>query len=234
MSERALLFEFEHVVVALDGASIVLDIDALQFPDEGITVLIGPSGAGKSTLLRLCNRLEVPTSGRVRYRGDDISLLDPLVLRRRVGMVFQRPTLFGGTVADNLRVARAGADRGVCGGALQRAGLDPAFLDRTADEISGGEAQRVCLARTLLTDPEVLLMDEPTSALDPSMTRTLERLAVRLAGDGVSIVWVTHDLAQAERIADRKVVLSGGRLADESQAARYISDSTSPPTGGEA
>ena len=77
-------------------------------------------------------------------------------------------------------------------------------------------------------------MDEPTSALDPSMTRTLERLAVRLAGDGVSIVWVTHDLAQAERIADRKVVLSGGRLADESQAARYIRDSTSPPTGGEA
>ena len=82
----------------------------------------------------------------------------------------------------------------------------------------------MCLARTLLTDPDVLLMDEPTSALDPSMTRTLERLAVRLSGDGVPILWVTHDLAQAERIAGRKIVLDGGRLADEAQAARYIND----------
>ncbi len=216
------LFEFEHVTVAFDADTVVLDLDELRLPDDGITVLVGPSGAGKSTVLRLCNRLEVPTSGMVRYRGDDINSLDPLVLRKRVGMVFQRPTLFGGTVAENLRVARPEADEDECGEVLARVGLGQAFQPRTADDLSGGEAQRVCLARTLLTGPEVLLMDEPTSALDPAMTRTLERLATQLARDAVPIIWVTHDLDQAERIADRKIVLVAGRLADESHAATYI------------
>jgi len=220
--ERSPLFEFDHVVVAPGDGTPILDIDQLDLPDDGITVLVGPSGAGKSTLLRLCNRLEVPTSGRVRYRGTDIATLDPLVLRRRVGMVFQRPALFGGTVSENLRVARADADAQECAAALDRAGLDAAFLNRTADDLSGGEAQRACLARTLLTGPDVLLMDEPTSSLDPAMSRTLERLAARLATDGVPVLWVTHDLAQAERIAHRKVVLVGGRLADETQAASYV------------
>lgn len=222
VSDRPPLFAFEHTQVAFGDGPPVLAVDGLRIPDGGVTVVIGPSGAGKSTLLRLCNRLEVASAGTVRYRGDDVSTCDPLVLRRRVGMVFQRPTLFAGTVADNLLVADPGANDAACVAVLDRVGLGAPFLARTADDLSGGEAQRACLARTLLTEPDVLLMDEPTSSLDPSATRVLERLATGLAADGVPVLWVTHDLAQAERIADRTVVLVGGRLADEAEAQAYL------------
>jgi putative ABC transport system ATP-binding protein len=184
-----------------------------------MVVLVGPSGAGKSTLLRLCNRLDVPEAGRVLYRGDDVADLDPLALRRRVGMVFQRPTPFPGTVADNLRIAEpALADAGAVT-ALERVGLDAGFLERPATELSGGEAQRVCLARTLVTDPEVVLMDEPTSSVDRAARLALESLAYGLVGDGVSVMWVTHDLDQMRRIADHVIVVIAGRIAHAADSA---------------
>jgi putative ABC transport system ATP-binding protein len=176
-------------------------------------VLVGPSGAGKSTLLRLCNRLDVPTSGRVLFRGDDVAGLDPLALRRRVGMVFQRPTPFPGTVMENLRVAEPdlGVDDAVA--VLERVRLEPDLLDRPATELSGGEAQRVCLARTLVTQPKVVLMDEPTSSVDRAARLALESLARELVHDGVSVLWVTHDLDQMRRVADQVVVVIAGRIA---------------------
>jgi putative ABC transport system ATP-binding protein len=131
-------------------------------------------------------------------------------------MVFQRPTPFPGTVRDNLLVARPDADEAALAHALERAALDAGFLDRVADQLSGGEAQRVCLARTLITDPEVLLMDEPTSALDDDATGVLEQLACGLAcsDEAVPVVWVTHDRAQVDRIADRRLVVEEGRVRD--------------------
>jgi putative ABC transport system ATP-binding protein len=216
------LFEFDDVVVRF-GDDVVLDHVTASIPDGGaITCLLGASGAGKSTLLRLCNRLEAPTRGAVRFRGRSLSETDPLRLRRAVGMVFQRPTLFAGSVRDNLRVAEPTADAAAMAEALGRARLPAAFLDRDGDSLSGGEAQRACLARTLITGPEVLLMDEPTSALDPTATKSLEELGRSLAGDGMPILWVTHDLGQADRIADRRIVLVGGRLADEHQVEHYL------------
>ena len=205
------LFRFDGVSVVFDTTR-ALDAITLDVPDDGITAIVGPSGSGKSTLLRLCNRLEVPTSGTISFRGADLEKLDPLILRRRVGMVFQRPTPFGGTVRDNLRVAASDADDGICATALGRAGLDRAFLDRPAADLSGGEAQRACIARTLVTDPEALLMDEPTSALDEDNRLALERVARELADGGVPLIWVTHDLDQMRRIADRVVELDDGRL----------------------
>ncbi|HEX4868954.1 MAG TPA: phosphate ABC transporter ATP-binding protein [Acidimicrobiales bacterium] len=205
------LFAFEAVVVEAGGRRILDGVTA-ELPDRGVTCLVGPSGSGKSTMLRLCNRLEVPTSGVVRFRGTDLAELDVLAHRRRVGMVFQRPTPFPGTVRDNLLVARPGTDDGVLGVVLERAALPEHFLDRVADELSGGEAQRMCLARTLVTDPEVLLMDEPTSSLDADAAKELERLARRLADDGVPVVWVSHDLAQVDRIADARLLVDQGRV----------------------
>lgn len=205
------LFAFEDVELELGGRR-VLDGVRAELPDSGVTCLVGPSGSGKSTLLRLCNRLEVPTAGVVRFRGDDVAGLDPLRLRRRVGMVFQRPTPFPGTVGDNLRVARPDADDDSLRATLERAALPAAFLDRVADDLSGGEAQRMCVARTLVTEPEVLLMDEPTSALDPEATKDLERLARQLADRGVRVVWVSHDPAQVDRIADARFVVDAGRV----------------------
>lgn len=216
------LFRFDRVSVRF-GDTLVLDEVTAVIPDGGsITCLLGPSGSGKSTMLRLCNRLEVPTQGCIRFRDEDIALAEPLQLRRRVGMVFQRPTVFPGSVRDNLAVAQPHATDDECAQALERAHVDLSLLDREADALSGGEAQRVCLARTLITEPEVLLMDEPTSALDPASTRSLEELGTELASGGMPIVWVTHDLGQAERIADDRLILTGGRIADDHEAAHYL------------
>lgn len=205
------LFTFDDVHVELGGRDVLVGVDA-QVPDGALTTVVGPSGSGKSTLLRLCNRLAVPASGRVLLRRDDLARLDVLALRRRVGMVFQAPTLFAGTVRDNLAVAVPGGPECAWREALARAELSADFLDRDADTLSGGEAQRACLARTLVTDPEVLLADEPTSSLDESTARTLERLARELVDDGVPVLWVTHDPAQSRRLADWVLALDGGRV----------------------
>ncbi|MFP5580034.1 MAG: phosphate ABC transporter ATP-binding protein [Acidimicrobiia bacterium] len=216
------LFEFDDVVVRF-GDDVALDHVTASVPDGGaITCLLGASGSGKSTLLRLCNRLEVPASGTVRFRGRSLDDIDPLRLRRSVGMVFQRPTPFPGSVRDNFLVADPQATEQAMRRVLDQVHLPLTFLDREADSLSGGEAQRACLARTLITEPEVLLMDEPTSALDPTATRALEELGRELADDGMPILWVTHDLDQADRIADRRIVLVGGRLADEHQVEHYL------------
>jgi putative ABC transport system ATP-binding protein len=181
-------------------------------PEHGVTALIGPSGSGKSTLLRLCNRLECPTEGTVRFRSDDVAGVDPQQLRRRVGMVFQEPTPFPGTVHDNLLVAEPALSDADARATLERADLSADFLDRPAGELSAGEAQRVCLARTLATRPEVLLMDEPTSSVDPRSRHALEDMTTSLARHGVPVVWVTHDHSQARRIANHVLVLIAGRV----------------------
>ncbi len=216
------LFELRDVVVSI-GEIVVLDHITARVADGGrITAVQGPSGAGKSTLLRLCNRLVSPTSGDVHFRGTPIGALDPIALRRRVGMVFQRPTLFPGSVRDNLLTADPGADPDAMIDVLERSRARAGLLDRDGDALSGGEAQRVCLARTLLTQPEVLLMDEPTSALDPTATRGLEELGRALADEGMPILWVTHDLEQSDRIADERIVLVDGRIARPDELAHYL------------
>jgi putative ABC transport system ATP-binding protein len=204
-------FEFERVSVVRAGRRVLDQITA-SIPAVGITVVAGPSGAGKTTLLRLCNRLEVPDQGIVSYRGQPLDELDPLTLRRRVGMVFQRSTPFPGSVADNLAVALPHAGTGELSTALRRVALDPGLLDQEARTLSGGELQRMCLARTLVTQPETLLLDEPTSALDAQPKQVFERAARELAAQGITIIWVTHDGAQARRVADRIYQLRDGHL----------------------
>jgi len=222
---------FDAVTVTTDdGVELLRDVD-LAVGAGSIACIAGPSGAGKSTLLRLGNRLEVPSAGVVRFEGRDAAAIDPRELRRRVGMVFQRPVVFAGTVRDNLQVASPDAADARFDASLRQVGLDGGFLDRVGDDLSGGEAQRVCIARALLTDPEVLLMDEPTSALDPESRRGIEALAHDLAGSGLAIAWVSHDLGQARRLGGRVTVLIGGRNATSAEAARYLASDDEPPEG---
>ena len=221
------LFSFEGVeVVAPDGTRVLRDVD-LTVPADRTTVVVGPSGAGKSTLLRLCNRLEVPTGGTVRFRGTPLDDLDPRAHRRRVGMVFQRPTAFPGTVGDNLLVADPDADHDALHDVLQAVGLDGSLHGREADALSGGEAQRLCIARALLTRPEVLLLDEPTSSLDDDARDEVEAMADRLRDRGVTLVWVTHDQAQAARRGDHVVGMRSGEVVfagdvSEARAAGFL------------
>jgi putative ABC transport system ATP-binding protein len=218
------VFDFDDVVMERNGIRALNGFTA-AVPQNGVTVVFGPSGSGKSTLLRLCNRLEVPTSGRVSFCGKDIAGIDPLWLRRRVGMCFQRPTPFPGTVADNLHAADPGASDTQMRETLARVALTGSWLDRDATALSGGEAQRICLARTLTARPQVLLLDEPTSAVDAAAARVIEQAVRELADDdGIPALWVTHDSAQVERIADWVVHIEQGRCIGVGPAASKPED----------
>jgi ABC-type iron transport system FetAB ATPase subunit len=184
---------------------------ALAAPAASVTALLGPSGAGKSSMLRCLVRLETAEHGRVLLRGEDVTGLDPRVLRRRVGLVAQAPVMLPGSVRDNLCYALEPArDDAALAGALTDAGLEPAFLDREARRLSGGETARVAIARALVREPEALLLDEPTAALDPASASALEALLGRLAEGGLAIVLATHDRDLAGRLAARATLVAGG------------------------
>jgi putative ABC transport system ATP-binding protein len=216
------LFEFDHLWVAGEGEAWRLSDATGEVSAAGVTALIGPSGSGKSTLLRCCNRLEAPSRGVVRFRGADLAYVDPRHLRRCVAMVFQRPTPFPGTCRENLLVADPALDDEGALQLLARARLDASFLDRDATKLSGGEAQRLCLARALAVDPDVVLMDEVTSSLDAAARIALEELARKLAIDGVPVLWVTHDARQMRRVADQALVVIEGRIAHSARIAELF------------
>ncbi len=215
------------------GGTTILDTLDFELPLSGISVIVGPSGAGKTTVLRLCNRLSVPTAGEILYRGASLDTIDPLHLRRRVGLVFQKPVLFGGSVSENLRVAQPEASDERLVGILESVHFPIDWLDRPTDDLSGGEAQRLCLARTLLTDPETLLMDEPTASVDPALRAGLEREVLGLAEEGVAVVWVTHDRQQMHRLANHVVAMDQGKVT-YSGSPSGLTDASSGPQPLEA
>lgn len=201
-----------------DGRTIVRAA-TLEARAGSMVALVGPSGSGKSSLLRLINRLDEPTSGRVMLDGRDYREIAPRELRRRVGMVMQRPYLFPGTVADNVRFGPA--QRGLTvsdaevDGLLARVDL-AGFGARGVDRLSGGEAQRVSIARALANGPEALLLDEPTSALDEGRVEFVERLVGEMVRErGLVCLMVTHDREQARRMADRVLRIADGELVGE-------------------
>ncbi len=191
-----------------------------------ILAIVGPSGSGKSSLLRLLNRLDEPTEGNVYLDEVDYRQIAPRELRRRVGMVMQRPYLFAGTVLDNLRFGprQRGEDLSLEAVEELLAGVGlSGFASRDVSNLSGGEAQRVSFARALANSPEVLLLDEPTSALDEDAKRELEAVIQRIGHEqGVACVLVTHDAAQAARLAERVLVLESGRVVRIGLAAEVL------------
>lgn len=196
---------------------------------EGETVaIVGPSGAGKSTLLFLLNRLADPTEGSIYYLDKPLSSYPVLELRRQIGMVLQQPVLFPGTLRENILYGPflAGRDSVVdLRKYIDLAGLGGIALDREVSELSGGEKQRVALARTLANEPAVLLLDEPTSALDPGSTDVVEKTVQLLKKKKrLSCVWITHNLEQARRISDKILVLINGRAAAFGDTETILTD----------
>jgi ABC-type methionine transport system ATPase subunit len=201
---------------AIGGTEILKDVN-IAIRDGGITAVVGPSGAGKSTLLRAINRLIEPTSGEVFLDGEPTSGMDPLQLRRRVGMVFQIPALFGDSVEDAvLYGARLSGEDEDPGRLLEMVGLSASLAERDPQALSVGQQQRVAIARALALRPEALLLDEPTSALDEAARSRVEELVKGLNDRlGLTMVFVTHDLAQVERVADHVALLADGRCEGE-------------------
>jgi putative ABC transport system ATP-binding protein len=196
----------------LRGGRPVLHSVSASFQRACVTAVVGPSGSGKTSLLRCLNRLEEPNSGRVFLNGVDIRSLAATELRRRVALIFQQPVLFDGDVHSNLVYGLKDVDQGRVMDALRSAGLPESFERRDATAISVGQAQRVAIARALVRDPEVLLMDEPTSALDKDAAARIEQLIGDLVKTGLTVVWVTHNLFQARRVADQALLLVDGRV----------------------
>ncbi len=211
----------EDVSFAANGMRRIKDV-SLELSPTGTTVVIGPNGAGKSLLLRLCHGLIAPTAGRVLWNNHP-----PEAVRRRQAMVFQRPVLLRRSVTEN--VAYALRLRGVPGhrrGAiiekvLARVGLTR-FAAEPARRLSGGEQQRLAMARVLALEPEALLCDEATASLDPAAAHIIEDVIGDLARGGVKVIMATHDLGQARRLADEVIFMYRGRVREHAPAATFF------------
>jgi osmoprotectant transport system ATP-binding protein len=214
-----------------DGTVAVHEL-TLDVPEGETVVLVGPSGCGKSTTLKMVNRLIEPTSGRILLAGEDVTHVDPVKLRRRMGYVIQQTGLFPHqTVAANVATVPRllGWDRKKVDARvhelLELVGLDPArYAKRYPHQLSGGQRQRIGVARALAADPPVLLMDEPFGAVDPIVRERLQAEFIRLQREvRKTVLFVTHDLDEAVRMGDRIAVFSeGGHLEQYDAPSRLL------------
>lgn len=212
MSMREVVLRFGETAV-LDGVSLDLGL-------RGCTVIMGSNGAGKSLLLKLMHGLIAPCSGSIKW-GD----LAPSDVMVRHALVFQKPVLLRRSVAANVDFVLKARGKGIAtrDALLEHVGL----LHKSAQParlLSGGEAQRLALARALATDPEVLFLDEPTASLDPASVLVIERIVADARKRNVRVILVTHDIGQARRMADDVVFLHRGRIAEHSPASQFFPD----------
>lgn len=208
------------------GGRTLLDNVSFTLPRGGITAIIGPNGAGKSLTLRLCHGLLSPVAGAVRWGGDGGQIGGT----SRHAMVFQRPVMLRRSARANLAHAVSAVIGGDVAGrtqaALVRFGLE-ALADRPARLLSGGEQQRLAIARAWALEPEVLFLDEPSSHLDPGATRQIEQIIAELAEEGLTMLMTTHDFQQARRLAARVLFLNKGRLVEDAETTSFF---TAPAT----
>ena len=240
---RESVFSVQDLSVYYGSAQAVKNVN-LEIEAGAVTAFIGPSGCGKSTVLRCFDRLNdliigARVQGRILYHGQDLygEDVDPVEVRRRVGMVFQKPNPFPKSIYDNVAfgprvLGMKGNLDDIVEQSLRRAALWDEVgkrLKENALGLSGGQAQRLCIARALATQPDVLLMDEPASALDPISTGRIEDLIQELKGD-YSILIVTHNMQQASRISDYTALMYLGRLLEYGPTVDIFTNPTDPRT----
>jgi polar amino acid transport system ATP-binding protein len=226
-----------HNVVKRFGANTVLDRVSLSVEAGEIIAVIGRSGSGKSTMLRCINGLEPIQEGRIMFDGETVN--DPATnlrkLRQRVGIVFQSYNLFPHlSVERNITLAprvvkgmEREAARELAAGALARVGLAEK-IDAYPDQLSGGQQQRVAIARSLAMKPQLMLFDEITSALDPELTGEVLKVLEKVAGEGMTMMLVTHEMGFARRVATRLIFMHQGRIWEEGRASEVLAKPRTP------
>lgn len=212
------------------GKSEILKDINLDVKDKEVLALIGPTGSGKTTLLRLIDILDEPTTGQIFFGDSDICHLssnEKLIFRRRMAMVFQKPVMFSSSVYENvsygLKVRGYRKFRAKILQALEEVGL-LGYESRNATTLSGGEMQRIALARAMMIEPEILLLDEPTANLDPKSAYAIDLLIKHLAKSGTTVIMASHNMSQCKRLADRIAVLVNGRIERTGQPEEILSN----------
>jgi polar amino acid transport system ATP-binding protein len=226
-----------HNVVKRFSANTVLDHVSLSVEAGEIIAVIGRSGSGKSTMLRCINGLEPIQEGQILFDGETVN--DPATnlrkLRQRVGIVFQSYNLFPHlSVERNITLAprvvkgmEREAARELAAGALARVGLADK-IDAYPDQLSGGQQQRVAIARSLAMKPQLMLFDEITSALDPELTGEVLKVLEKVAGEGMTMMLVTHEMGFARRVATRLIFMHQGRIWEEGRASEVLAKPRTP------
>ena len=212
------LLELSNISYIVKDKSIIRDISLSVNQGDYITI-VGPSGSGKSTLLKLCSNLISPTSGTITYNGRDLATIEPESYRKEVGYCFQRPYLFAKTVRRNILfpydIRDLEPDMNRIEYLFDLLHMPLNYMERRNDELSGGEMQRICLIRSLIFEPNVLLLDEVTSALDATNTSIVENVIDELHKKGITIISITHNEEQSLRTANRRITIVDGQLAKE-------------------
>lgn len=219
------IFTLKDVNFNINDVEILTNISTI-IEKEGITGIIGPSGSGKSTFLRLLNRLISPSSGNIFLKDINTNKMSPRSIRKEVGLVQQKAFLFPGSVRYNLlygpNIWNLNLEEHDLINLLKKVDLPSEFLDRDVDSLSGGEQQRVNLARILANKPCVLLLDEPTSSLDVISEEIVERTLKLLDKEGIKIIIVTHSLEQTKRLTDQILFLKEGNLVKKMKTEEFF------------
>lgn len=213
---------FKHVDYSVEDIHILRNITG-SFPAGKITTLVGPSGAGKTTLLKMCNGLLSPAAGEIYINGISIDQYEPVELRQLVGIALQSAPMVAGSVYDNLDLPLAlqnkKLDEAEAFSLLEDVGLEKEFLQRSVKDLSGGQRQKVSIARTLVNKPQILLLDEITSSLDRTSLKEIEELIVKINRKyGTAIIWITHNLQQALDIGDFTWVMMDGEVVETGES----------------
>lgn len=213
---------FHHIHYSVEDIHILKEITG-SFPEGRITTLVGPSGAGKTTLLKLCNGLVSPDSGEIFINNTNINTYEPVELRRLVGIALQSAPMVRGTVMKNLTLPKELQGKTLTDHEalelLSDVGLEADFLYRSTNDLSGGQRQKVSIARTLVNRPQILLLDEITSSLDRTSTQDIEELIIKINRKyGTTMIWITHNLKQAIEVGDYTWVMMEGEVVETGES----------------
>ena len=228
MKNNKEILKIENLNLEIGTVKILKDI-SFTVQKKEIIALIGPSGSGKSSLLKSINMLNTPSCGQIKYHNNDIQEISPMALRKKIGYVLQKPTLFGNDVMENLKypceLHQKVFDINLVEFYLKKVNLKPDILEKKPNELSGGEQQRISLVRTLLLEPEIILLDEVTSALDEDNTLLIEELIkYENENNELTVIFISHNNEQAKRLAQKVIYMEEGVIKEFTTVTNFFKE----------